>query len=85
MPQVFLTEAQRIEKRYERRRNGLAEHLAVTKHREKLNNEQMSKRIGINHGTYAKLMGGEDVKLSTTTWLRLMDMAGIDLKGLEGK
>lgn len=79
MPKVFLTEQQREADRYKRLRAAIAEQIAVIRHREKLTAAQMSKRIGINHVTYAKLMAGEDVKLPTTTWLRLMDIARISL------
>ena len=79
MPKAFLTEQQREADRYKRLRAAIAERLAVIRHREKLTAAQMAKRIGINHGTYAKLMASEDVKLPTTTWLRLMDIAKISL------
>lgn len=74
------TEAQRIEERYERLRDCIAGQLAKTKYRERLTAAQMAKRLGMAHDTFAKLMNGEDIKVTTTTWLRVLDMAGIVMK-----
>jgi AraC-like DNA-binding protein len=74
------TEAQRIDDRYARLRRCIADQLSTTKHRERLTAAQMSKRLGMSHDTFAKLLNGEDVKVSTTTWLRILDMAYIVMK-----
>lgn len=82
MPKVFLTEQQREEERYNRLRIAIGERIVRAKHREKLTLTQMSRRLGMAHDTVSKLMDGEDVKVSTTTWLRILDAAGISLTAI---
>lgn len=82
MPKVFLTEQQREEERYKRLRIAIGERIVRVKHREKLTLTQMSRRLGMAHDTVSKLMDGEDVKVSTTTWLRILDAAGISLTAI---
>ena len=80
MPKVLLTQNQKEEERYRRLRKSLGERLATAKHRQQISTEQLAKQLDVGRESVAKLLHGEDVKLTSTTWFRLMDLAGISLK-----
>ena len=83
MAKVVLTEAQRRQQRYERRNRTLADGLAAYKSRNRLTNENLAEMTGIGKNTVTRLLSGEDVKMSTMTYWRLLEMAGLDLKQKE--
>lgn len=83
MPKVFLTEAQRRDARYQRIRRAMGDGLAVLKVRERLSNKALGHELGINHETVAKVLEGQDVKLSTKTLFQMFDMAGLEIKKKE--
>lgn len=79
MPSVFLTEAQRTDERYRKLRHSIGDRVALARHREKLKLMDMAQRIGMGHTTLSKLMDGEDVLLSTTRFLQILDLAGLKI------
>lgn len=80
MPKVLLTAEQRMEARHQKLRNMIADGLAKAKNREKMSNEIMAKKLGIGREAAGKLLGSEEVKVSSTAWFRIMDMAGVVMK-----
>lgn len=90
MPTVFLTEEQRTAKRYAMLRRDIGDRVALVRHREKIKLVPMAKGLGMGHTTLSKLMDGEDVLLTTTKFLQILDMAGLKIvekrrDGLEAK
>ena len=81
MPKVLLTAERRMEARHQKLRNMIADGLAKAKNREKMSNEIMAKKLGIGREAAGKLLGSEEVKVSSSTaWFRIMDMAGVVMK-----
>lgn len=79
MSKVCLTEAQRQEKRDSAKRRMLGDGLTVFKARNKLTNKQLGAEFGVGHEMVAKIMDGEDVKLSMHNLWRLLDIAGLEI------
>lgn len=79
MPSVYLTEAQRTDERYRKLRHSIGDRVALCKHRERLKLVSMAKSLGMGHATLSKLMDGEDVLLSTTRFLQILDLAGLKI------
>lgn len=79
MGKILLTEAQRIEARYERIRHCIGDRVARTKHQKKLKLMEMANSLNMGHSTVAKIMDGEDVMLTTTKFLQILDVAGLML------
>ena len=69
--------------RYERRSRMLGDGLAVYKRRNWLSNEDLAKGLGIGKETVAKLLSGEDVKISIMTVWQLLEVAGLTVKARE--
>lgn len=79
MPKVFLTESQRIEQRYADLRDCLGGRLAASMKVNRMKVMETAAALGMSHSTLAKIMRGEDVRLDTTTWLKILDVAGLKL------
>ena len=79
MSKVLLTEQQRRDDRYRNLRRCIGDRLARTMHRHNLKVMATSAELEMGHVTFAKIMDGEDVKLSTTKWLQILDLAGLKL------
>ena len=80
-----MTEDQRHKLWYERRSQMLADGLAAYKHRNRLTNADLSQWLGVSSRTVAKLLEGEDVKLSVMMFWQLLEVAGLTVKrGDEG-
>lgn len=79
MERVFVTEAQRVIERYEKLREYIGNRVEGNMRLNRLKIMETARGLGIGHETLTKIMGGEDVKLSTTTWLKILDLAGLKL------
>lgn len=79
MAKVALTEAQRRKQRHERRSRTLADGLAAHKSWNRLTNDNIAEELEIGKGTVARLLCGEDVKLSIMTFWRLLELAGLEV------
>lgn len=79
MPEVFLTEAQRVAKHYERIRECLGTRFNSAMHRQHLSQEGTAEYLGMNRATVKKILDGEDVQMSTTKFLQILDFAGLKL------
>lgn len=80
MPKVLLTHEQKLEDRNIKLRNAIADNLAITKRRTGMNMESMGAKIGISRSTMSRLMAGDDVTMSMSSLIRLLDLAGLTLK-----
>lgn len=83
MPKVLLTQEQRLEDRNRKMRLQIADGLCVTKHRGKLNMDELGGKVGVNRNTMSKILSGEDVTLKYSMFVRLLDLAGMTLKEAE--
>lgn len=79
MPKVLLTQAQRDADRYAKLRCCIGDRVATAKRREDLTLMQVAQGLSMGHTTVAKIMDGEDVSMSTTKFLQILDMAGLML------
>jgi transcriptional regulator with XRE-family HTH domain len=80
MPKVLLTHEQKLEDRNIKLRNAVADNLAVTKRRTGMNMEEMGAKVGISRNAMSKLLSGEDVTMSMSSLIRIIDLAGLTLK-----
>lgn len=79
MPKILLTEQQRTNARYESLRHCIGDRVARTKHQRKLKLMDMASSFNMGHATLAKIMDGEDVTMTTTKFLQILDLAGLAL------
>lgn len=73
------TEAQRIEERYERLRKCIGDRVVVSMHRNRNTQEDICRNMAMGHNTVRKLTDGEDVTMTTTKFLQILDLAGLVL------
>lgn len=79
MPKVFLTEDQRTAERYRKLRLCIGDRVARAKQREDWKLMDMAHGLNMAHTSVAKIMDGQDVNLSTTKFLQILDLAGLML------
>ena len=79
MPKVYLSEQQRIEARYERIRKCIADRVVVYMHRNHHTRGSLASSLSMGHTTFEKLLSGEDVLMTTTRFIHLLDMAGLKI------
>jgi predicted transcriptional regulator len=79
MAQVFLTEDQRMKQRYADLRDCLGARLAASMKVNRMKVMETAGALQIGHSTLTKIMRGEEVRLDTTTWLKILDVAGLKL------
>lgn len=79
MPKVLLTESQRMERRYADLRDCLGGRLAASMKVNRMKVMETAGALQIGHSTLTKIMRGEEVRLDTTTWLKILDVAGLKL------
>lgn len=80
MPKVLLTHEQKLEDRNKRMRIAVADGLCITKRRTKMNLTEMGAKTGVSRNTMAKILSGDDVTLTMSSLMRVIDMAGLTLK-----
>lgn len=80
MPKVLLTQEQKLEDRNRKMRVAVADGLCVTKRRTGMNMEEMGAKVGVSRNTMSKILSGDDVILSMSCLIRVLDMAGLTLK-----
>lgn len=80
MPRVCLTMEQKMEARNLKLRRKMADGLAKAKNRGHMSMDDIAKKVGIGREAVSKVLGCEDVKLSYSAFLRLLDLAGLMLK-----
>lgn len=80
MPKVLLTYEQRMEDRNIRLRMKIADGLCATKNRGKMNMDELGAKAGVSRNTMSKILSGEDVTLTYSTFVRMLDLAGLVLK-----
>ena len=84
MPKIRpLTEEQRIKAKNDAKRRMIGDGLAVFKAKNKLTNKQLGARLGFCNITIAKIVDGENVKVSLDQMWRLLDVAGIEIRKRE--
>lgn len=74
-----LTQTQRQEERDAAKRRMIGDGLTIFKARNKLTNRQLAAEFGVGHEMVAKILDGEEVKLSMSNFWRLLDIAGLEL------
>ena len=79
MPEVFLTEAQRAAKHYGRIRECIGTRFNSAMHKLHLSQDGTAEYMGMNRATVKKILDGEDVQMSTTKFLQILDFAGLKL------
>ena len=79
MAKVLLTNAQKQADRMRRQRGMVADGLAAWKNRKDMTNVTAGAFLGVGHETVAKLLKGQDVKMSYDTFLLLIEVAGLTL------
>lgn len=79
MPEVFLTEAQRVAKHYDRIRECIGTRFNSAMHKRHLSQEAAAEYLGMNRSTVKKILDGVDVQMSTTKFLQILDFAGLKL------
>lgn len=79
MPEVYLTESQKADARYRKLRHSIGDRVADTKRKKKLKLMELANGLNMGHTTVAKIMDGEDVTITTTKFLQILDMAGLML------
>ena len=80
MPRTYLTQAQREAALIDRMRETLTDGILIQKAKERLTNEQIGNGLEIGERTISKIINGNDVKLSLTQTMRLLQFAGFQLK-----
>ena len=80
MPKVLLTHEQKLEDRNKKLRVSIADGLCVTKRRTGMNMEEMGAKVGVSRNTMSKILSGDDVTLTMSSLIRVLDMAGLTLK-----
>lgn len=79
MPKVFLTEQQRLDARYDRIRKCIGDRVVLSMHRQYTTQQSLCKKLEMGHATVRKLIDGEDVTMTTTKFLQILDFAGLVL------
>ena len=79
MPKVYLTEQQRLDARYEQIKKRIGDRLVLAMHRNRLTQTNVCNQLSMGHNTLSKLLDGEDVTMTTTRFLQILDMAGVAL------
>lgn len=79
MPEVFLTEAQRVAKHYDRIRECIGTRFNSAMHKRHLTQEGTAEYLGMNRSTVKKILDGENVQMSTTKFLQILDFSGLKL------
>lgn len=81
MPKVKpLTQAQAKRQAHENRSKALATGLIVYKTQAKLTNEQMAADLQIGKNKLPKLLDGQDTAVTVSTFWKLLDMAGLEIR-----
>lgn len=80
MAKVLLTEEQRIQNRCEARSRLIADGLAAFKNRYHLTNMNIGSEVGLSHSAIAKVLDGEDVRIHSMALMRLIEIAGLELR-----
>lgn len=79
MPKVYLTEQQRIDARYEQIRKRIGDRIVIAMHRNHHTQSNVYNHLAMGHSTFRKLLDGEDVTMTTTRFLQILDLAGLTL------
>ena len=80
MPKILLTNKQRQEERVRRFINLIRDGLCVTRCRNHISLAELANAAGVSRNTMAKILDGGDVTLPVSTFVRLLDLAGVSLK-----
>lgn len=79
MPKTLLTAEARAADRYAKLRKCIGTRVADAKREKKLRLMELANGLNMGHTTVAKIMDGEDVAMSTTKFLQILDLAGLML------
>lgn len=78
------TEAQRKAQRekqekeaYEAWKKRISDSLALYKHNNRLTNEQLGSLLGLDRVTTAKMLNGQDIKVSTEKFYKTLKLTGV--------
>lgn len=81
MPRVKpLTRAQAREELYRSRTNTLAKNLGSVKTFNGMDNATLGDAIGLGKNTVPKLLKGENVYMTVTTFWKALDLAGLEVR-----
>lgn len=79
MGKIFLTQAQKLEHRYAELRKCIGQRVEMAMCSRDITQKTMAEEMHMSHTTIRKITDGEEVKISTTDFLRFLDMAGLKL------
>jgi hypothetical protein len=74
-----MTQAQKMEQRYADLRKCIGKRVQDSMDNAYLTQEKMAKAFSMGHTTIRKITDGEEVKISTTDFLKVLDFAGLKL------
>lgn len=79
MPKVFLTDAQKLDYRYERLRKCIGKRVEWAMSDRRLTQQALANEMHMGHETIRKITDGEEVRLNITDFLKFLDLAGLKL------
>lgn len=80
MARICLTEKQKQEAAVDKLYRKIADGLAGFQNREKLTKQQLGVGLGIGRGSVPKLLAAEDFSINVKTFLRVIYLAGFEVK-----
>lgn len=79
MGKIFLTQAQKLENRYAELRKCIGKRVEWAMDDRRLTQKALAEEMGHGHTTIKKICEGTDVMMTTTEFLRFLDVAGLKL------
>lgn len=79
MGKILLTQAQKLEHRYAQLLKCIGQRVEMTMCSRGITQKDMAEEMCMSHTTIRKITDGEEVKISTTDFLKFLDLAGLKL------
>lgn len=79
MGRGFMTQAQKLEQRYADLRKCIGKRVEIAMCSSGITQKTMAEEMCMSHTTIRKITDGEEVKISTTDFLKFLDLAGLKL------
>lgn len=79
MGKILLTQAQKLEHRYAQLLKCIGQRVEMTMCSRGITQKDMAEEMHMSHSTIRKITDGEEVRISTTDFLKFLDMAGLKL------
>ena len=80
-----MTQEQRLNLRCERIYDMFIDHLAAARVQNAMTYDNMAEYLGISRSTVTKILHQQPVKISTDTFCRMLELAGLELKPKGGE